>query len=114
MFITDSKLNAESVLKALYKMKRRFGKVILVIDKAAWHKAKKVKAYLRKNRREIKVIWFPGGCPELNPVEECWRQAKREVNGGKIHESFEAMKKELRHLLRYREFKQDMRKYLRP
>lgn len=50
----------------------------------------------------------------MNPVEECWRQAKREVNGGKVHESFESMKKELRLFLRYNKFKQDMVKYLRP
>ena len=50
----------------------------------------------------------------MNPVEESWRQAKEEVNGGKIHKSFEVMKKELRYFLKYTDFKQDMGKYLRP
>ena len=50
----------------------------------------------------------------MNPVEECWRQAKEEVNGGRIHKSFEVMEKELRYFLRYAEFNQDVGKYLRP
>lgn len=114
MFMSSSKMNAKSFLKSLYKMKKRFGKAILIIDRAPWHRAKKVKTYLNKYRREIKIIWFPRGSPEMNPVEECWRQAKREVNGGRVHESFEVMKKELMRFLKYKKFKQDMRKYLRP
>ncbi len=94
--------------------RKRFGKVILIIDRAPWHRAKKVKKYLFKRRREIKIIWFPRGCPEMNPVEECWRQAKIEVNGGRVNESFESMKKELINFLKHKEFKQNMRKYLRP
>jgi len=113
VFISDNKMNAASFLKALYKVKR-FGKIILIIDRAPWHRAKKVQKYINKHRKELKIIWFPRGCPEMNPVEECWRQAKREINGGRVHESFEVMKKELRHFLRYHEFKQDMVKYLRP
>jgi len=50
----------------------------------------------------------------MNPVEECWRQAKEEVNGGRIHKSLEVMKNELRIFLKYTNFKQDMVEYLRP
>ena len=114
MFVSDKKMNAKSFLKSLYKIRRRFGRIILIIDRAPWHRAKKVQRYFAEHRREMKIVWFPRGCPDMNPVEECWRQAKKEVNGGRVHESFEAMKKELRNFLRYNEFKQDMVKYLRP
>ena len=107
-------MNAKSFLKSIYKLRKRFGRIILIIDRAPWHRAKKVQRYLHKHRREIKIIWFPRGCPEMNPVEECWRQAKIEVNGGRVHESFEIMKKELMLFLKHKEFKQDMVKYLRP
>ena len=115
MFALSDELNAKAFLKVLYKLKAKFKKVILIIDSAPWHrKSKKVQRYLCEHRSEIKIIWFPRGCPEMNPVEECWRQAKKEVNGGRVHESFEAMKKELRHFLKYNKFNQDMVKYLRP
>ena len=114
MFMSRKKMNAKSFLSVLYKFRKRFGKIILIIDRAPWHRAKKVKKYLNKYLREIKIIWFPRGCPEMNPVEECWGQAKIEVNGGRVHESFETMEKELMRFLKYKEFKQDMVKYLRP
>jgi len=115
MFTLRNNLNAKEFLKVLSKFLHKFKRVILILDKAPWHKkSKKVQKYLKKHRRELKIIWFPTGCPEMNPVEESWRQAKEEVNGGKIHKSFEVMKKELRYFLKYTDFKQDMGKYLRP
>jgi transposase len=115
MFIMGDKINAKQFLQAMYKIKSRFNKIILILDSAPWHrKSKKVQAYFKNNRREIKVIWLPRGCPEMNPVEECWRQAKQEVNGGRVHKNFNIMKKELKHFLRYNKFKQDVGRYLCP
>jgi len=115
MFSLKDKMNAKEFIKVLRIFLKKYRKAILIIDKAPWHKKpKKVQKYLKEHRRELKIIWFPTGCPEMNPVEECWRQAKEEVNGGRIHKSFEVMKKELRYFLRYTKFKQDMVEYLRP
>ena len=50
----------------------------------------------------------------MNPVEECWRQSKEEVNGGRVYKSLEVMKKELRYFLKYADFRQSMVEYLRP
>ena len=115
MFTLRKNLNAEEFLKVLSKFLYEFKRAILILDKATWHKkSKKVQKYLKKHRRELKIIWLPTGCPEMNPVEECWNQAKEEVNGGRIHESLEVMKKELRYFLKYTYFKQNMVEYLRP
>jgi len=115
MFTLRKNMNAEEFIKVLSKFLHKFKRAILILDKAPWHKkSKKVQKYLKEHRRELKIIWFPSGCPEMNPVEECWRQAKGEVNGGRIHESFERMVKELRYFMKYTEFRQNMGKYLRP
>lgn len=115
MFTLRRNMNAKEFLNVLSIFLHKFKRAILILDKAPWHKkSKKVQEYIKKHRRELKIIWLPTGCPEMNPVEECWRQAKKEVNGGRIHESFEVMKKEIRYFLKYTEFKQDMGKYLRP
>lgn len=115
MFMQSKNINSAEFMKALPQILYRFKKIILILDKAPWHyKSKRVQSYLRKNRDNIKVAWLPTGCPEMNPVEECWRQAKNKVNGGRIHKDFETMKKELRYFLKTNQFNQDMRKYLRP
>jgi len=115
MFSLRKNLNGEEFILVLSKFLNKFKRAILILDKATWHKkSKKVRKYLKKHRGELKIIWFPTGCPEMNPVEECWRQAKEEVNGGRIHKSLEVMKNELRIFLKYTNFKQDMVEYLRP
>ena len=115
MFTLRSDLNAEEFLKVLSRFLHKFKRAILILDKAPWHKkSKKVQRYLKKHRRLLKIIWFPTGCPEMNPVEECWRQSKEEVNGGRVHKSLEVMKKELRYFLKYADFRQSMVEYLRP
>ena len=113
MFTLRKKLNGEEFILVLSKFLNKFNRAILILDKATWHKkSKKVQTYLKKHRRDLKIIWFPTGCPDMNPVEECWRQAKGEVNGGKIHESLEVMEKKLRYFLRYTNFRQQMVEYL--
>ena len=115
MFSLRKNLNGEEFILVLSKFLNKFKRAILILDKATWHKkSKKVRKYLKKHRGELKIIWFPTGCPEMNPVEECWRQSKKEVNGGRIHKDFETMKKELKSFFRKTKFKQDMRKYLCP
>lgn len=115
MFALRKNLNAEEFINVLTMFLYKFKRVILILDKATWHKkSKKAQKYLKKHRRQLKIIWLPTGCPEMNPVEECWRQAKEEVNGGRVHKNFEVMEKELRYFLKYTKFKQDVVGYLRP
>ena len=114
MFLQKNKINATTFLQTLSVMRRKFKRVILILDRAPWHRAKKVQHYLNQHNHTIKIVWFPRGCPEMNPVEECWRQSKTEVNGGRIHKDFETMRKKLRSFLKKAEFNQNMVKYLRP
>lgn len=72
MFTLRKNMNAEEFIKVLSKFLYKFKRAILILDKAPWHKkSNKVKKYLKEHRRELKIIWFPSGCPEMNPVEEC-------------------------------------------
>ena len=52
-------------------------KDILVMDNASWHKTKKVKDLLDKNR--IKYIFQPPYSPDLNPIEHYWSNMKRSI-----------------------------------
>lgn len=106
-------INGENFIRFLKEMKRKFKHFLLFMDKAPWHKRnRKVREYLEKNKKCIEVMWFPTASPELNPVEECWRQSDNEVLGNKIYSTFEEMKAELAKYFRTRRFKLDMIKYL--
>jgi transposase len=53
--------------------------LLLLWDRATWHKGEAVKAVLEANPR-LEVLWFPPGCPELNPQEHVWKAAREAVS----------------------------------
>ena len=60
-----------------YKCKRRFGKLILFIERARQHhRSIMLREYMEQNKEVLKVIYFPEGSSEFNAIEECWRQGK--------------------------------------
>jgi transposase len=76
----------KSTLFYLRSLKRMHPKFVLFWDKATLHTDWRVEKYLKENESCIRVEHFPTVTPELNPVEECWRQTKgNEILANKIH-----------------------------
>ncbi len=106
-------INGESFLAYMRVLKRKFGVFLIFLDKSVpHHRNRRVQRWLRKNRSCINVKWFPSARPELNPIEECWRQSKDIIQANHIHPTFEAMKKEISKTLRTKRFRLNIVKYL--
>ena len=54
-------------LEATYKW---FGKTIMVLDGASQHRAKIVREALKEMNGEVRLVFLPPGCPDLNAIEE--------------------------------------------
>ncbi len=106
------KFNSKTTLKYLHTLKNKFGKYVLFWDKAGFHTSKDVAAYLKRNKDSIRVGSLPTAAPELNPVEECWRQGKGDISGSVIYETYEDFKKAVATYYRTRRFNLDIRNYL--
>ena len=52
--------------------------ILLLWDRATWHRGKSVRAILEANPR-LEILWFPPGSPELNPQEHVWKAAREAV-----------------------------------
>lgn len=105
--------NSDAFLDYMKHMKRKYPQMILYIDKATYHKKEeRVKRFFRKNRKDIKVRWFPSGFPEANPLEECWNQGKSDVLGSTFFDTFKDFKKATTKYYRTKRFKLDLYKYL--
>jgi transposase len=52
------------------------GRLILVLDRASYHKSAAVLAALSLFEHRIMTIWLPAYCTELNPIERFWRHLK--------------------------------------
>jgi transposase len=54
-------------------------RILLLWDRATWHKGEAVRAVLEANPR-LEIVWFPPGAPELNPQEHVWKATREAVS----------------------------------
>ena len=69
-FSVYDRFNSEQFTSFLQESYQKFGKVLIVMDKAAPHKSKMVEQYVLDNP-DICIEYLPTGCLEYNPVEAC-------------------------------------------
>lgn len=64
-------------VRFLRMLRQRWGRVFLIIDSAPWHRGREVVAFLKANKKTFRILHFPLYTPELNPVEQCWKPARK-------------------------------------
>ena len=105
--------NQYTFLDYLIQMQRRFGKLILFIDRARQHhRSIIVREYIEQNKDVLKVIYFPKGSSEFNAIEECWRQGKYDLLVSKYYPNFANFRHTIANYYRTKRFKLDIVKYL--
>lgn len=106
--------NAASFLDYMQRLVKTYHKLILFIDKAPWHlHARIVGQFVKDHKDCLRVIEFPVGFPESNPVEETWRQGKRDDRlGAMFHKTFTKFKKAATIYYRTKRFKLNLYDYL--
>lgn len=72
-------------VRFLRLLKRRWNKVFLIIDSAPWHRGREITDFLKANRKSFRVLHFPLYTPELNPVEQCWKPARKALSNRLLH-----------------------------
>lgn len=63
------------------------GKLYLILDNAAWHRARDLKKLFFQYRHRLVRIFLPSYSPELNPIERVWRITRRQVTHNRYFES---------------------------
>jgi len=111
LFRQYNHFDSYSFIKYLEQIKKKFNKFIVFVDRAAQHRSKIVKEYLQRNIDDIRIEYFPVGSPELNAVEECWRQGKYNILSN-CHSGFSHLKRTISSYYRTRRFNLDIKKYL--
>lgn len=53
--------------------------ILLLWDRATWHRSKLVKAFLQHHPR-IELLWLPPASPDLNPQEHVWKATREAVS----------------------------------
>ena len=70
-FRTYDKFNTETFLSCLKQLHHHFEKIAVILDRAPQHKARIAKQFLKKHKKDIRLIYLPTSSPYLNVSEEC-------------------------------------------
>lgn len=73
-------MTAETTAQHLEHILRTYPavKILLLWDRAPWHSGAPIRAVLDTHPR-LEILSFPTACPELNPQEHVWKDARRAV-----------------------------------
>ncbi len=64
--------------------------ILLLLDRAPWHHGPALDEVLAENSR-LELLYFPPACPELNPQEHVWEQARDQVSHNHHYPQFQAL-----------------------
>jgi len=72
------RFTSDVTIRFLRALQDEFGeKIHVLLDNASYFRSQQVHDSVEETQTE--VTYFPRGSPDLNPVEECWRQLKRSL-----------------------------------
>lgn len=75
--VADS-FNSDVTVRFLRALQDEFGEHLhVVLDNATYFVSNQVEEFVEDTA--MKLSFLPTGSPDMNPVEECWRQFKREL-----------------------------------
>ena len=98
--ISDGSVDSFRYVKFLKQLiKGRKKPLIIIADRASFHKSKEVRNFVRANRTRIRIYFLPKYSPELNPDEHVWRNIKDEKIGKQPIKDKPDLKKRLRSAL---------------
>ncbi len=93
------KFNKETFLDFVRELRRHFGKIAIIMDRAPQHRSKAFEKFVREND-DVKAIYLPRGCPELNAAEQFWNMLKRTLLNSEYYPTFEDMVNAIRKYIR--------------
>lgn len=68
-------INGETFLKFLKILKKSYQKIVLIMDNISTHYTKKLMRWYKRNK--VVIIKFPKYSPQLNPIEQYWKNIKQ-------------------------------------
>lgn len=73
----SDKLNSDIFKNFLLRLIDQLKKVVIVIDHGPYHVSKIMQEFYEENREHLHVEYFPSYSPELDPIEQSWRETKK-------------------------------------
>ena len=82
--------NSETFMEFLKELRQEYGRLVILLDNASYHRYRAVNEFVKSTCGEIKLAYLPPYTPQLNPIEIQWR-ALKEMLTGKYFESTDGL-----------------------
>ena len=82
--------NSETFVEFLKELRQEYGRLIILLDNASYHRYRAVNEFVKSTCGEIKLAYLPPYTPQLNPIEIQWRVLK-EMLAGRYFESTDGL-----------------------
>ena len=92
------KANGEDYCDFLRQLHREFGRVLLFLDNASYHKSGAVRECLEEMGGDIQIRYFLPYTSELNPIEGQWRNVKK-ATANTLYENTSDMASAIRRMI---------------
>ena len=83
-------MSFRKLLKKIEEDDPKVSKIYLIVDNATYYRAKKLKAWLNRPERRVKLTFLPPYAPHLNAIERLWGFMHEWVTHNKYYDTFEA------------------------
>ena len=93
------KVNSEAVIAFLEFLRRKYGKIFVILDNAAARTSKAVNEYVKDTDGDVVLQFLPLRTLQHNPIEIQWREIRWAV-AGMYFGDVDEMQKRIRQLLR--------------
>ena len=74
--------NTEHMTEFVTSIYEAYGKIVLIMDNASYHKSKELMENLKKFGGAVRMIYLPPYSPDLNPVKMVWKELKKYIANG--------------------------------
>ena len=75
--VTEKCINSEEYIQFLQQLlKGRARPLILIVDRASFHRSKLVRTFVCRHHHQIRLHYLPAYSPERNPDEHAWEEIK--------------------------------------
>ena len=84
------RFDGPTFVRYLKEVRQEYGRLIILLDNASYHRYKVVNEFVKSTCGEIKLAYLPPYTPQLNPIEIQWRVLK-EMLAGRYFESTDGL-----------------------
>jgi transposase len=91
-FVDGDSINATTTKHMLRNLEAKHpdkARIHVFVDNARYHRAKKLKPWLNRPDRRVKLHFLPSYCPHLNPIERLWGVMHKYVTHNRYYATYD-------------------------